>query len=211
MNYATPRLHLFEKLGVTEPGTSKVGKGAVIYLKTSPASFAHSAAGAKTVVDLAKSASELNKSKWHETSYLMLRRGPYIIAAGLDETEGLPTKSLTGSFVDIFSPKLDVLKNVNLEPGKRVFLKDLSKVDQKPSVLASASKILKMSVTDNGIKFHSEGPLNTTCATRVLLPSKPVKADVGGKPVECVWDAESKTALLVYPNTPDGQWVEISW
>lgn len=211
MAYSTPRLHLFEKLGVKEPGTHKIGKGAVIYVNTSPATFAHNAAGAKTVVDLAKSASELNGSKWHETSYLMLRRGPYIIAAGLDETEGLPVKSLKGTFIDIFSPTLDVLKSVNLEPGKRVLLKDLSKVEKKPSVLASASKVLEVTATGSSIKFHSEGPKDTTCATRVLLPSKPVKADVGGKPLECVWDAGSKTALLVYPNTPDGQWVEISW
>lgn len=211
MAYSTPRLHLFKELGVTKPGTHKVGAGYVIYVNTSPAAFAHNASGAKTVVGLAKKASELSGAKWRETSYLMLRRGPYVIAAGLDETENLPTKSLRGSFVDIFSPTLEVLKNVTLKPGLRVCLKDLSKVDDKPSVLASASKVLGVEVSAARIKFHSEGPQDTTCATRVRVPSKPKSVTIGQKAADCVWDEGSRTALLTYPNSPAGQWIEVGW
>ncbi|MHB0998869.1 MAG: hypothetical protein ACYC27_06450 [Armatimonadota bacterium] len=211
MAYSTPRLHLFEKLGITTPGTHKVGKGAVIYVRTSPATFAQNAAGAKTVVDLAKQAAELTDTKWKETSYLMLNRGPFVIAAGLDETEGLPSKTLKGSYVNVFSPTLEVMKTVEITPGSRFLLKDLKRMGKEPTVVASASKILGEEVGKNTIKFHSEGPSETTCATRVILPSAPKSAEVGGKSIEAKWDADSKTALLTYLNSPDGQWVEIEW
>ncbi len=211
MSYSTPRLHLFEKLGVSSTGTHQVGKGTVIYVNASPAAFARSEYGAKRVVDLAKQASEINGSDWRETSYLMLRRGPYVIAAGLDETEGLPTKTIRGKYVDMFSPTLDILKSVSLKPGSRVLLKDLSKVGNEPTVLASASKILELKVSDNKMRFHSEGPINTTCATRMLLPEAPKSAFVNGEKVDINWDSDSKTALIQYPNSPDGLWVDINW
>jgi hypothetical protein len=212
MAYSAPRLHLFEKLGITGVGTHKVGEGAVIYTHTSPASLAASAEGAKSVVDLAKEACSLADVKWRETSYLMLRRGPYIIGAGLDETEGLPTHSLKGSFVDIFSPTLNVLHEVTLSPNTRIFLLDLSKIkDRKPKVLCSASKVLGVEVADHKLRFHSAGPEKVTCATRVLLPSEPKHAQVDGVNISCNWDAVSHTALLTYPNATHGHWVEMEW
>lgn len=212
MNYAAPRLHLFDKLGIKAPGTHKAGKGAVIHSTHSPASLSQCPDGALKAVYLAKEACELAKLKWHETSHILLRRGPYVIAAGLDETENLPIHEIKGSFIDIFSPTLDVLTSVKLTPGSRVFLLDLAKADlAKPRVLASASKVLEVTTTSNSIKFHSEGPEATTCATRLALPSKPKSAKADGTDIACTWDPTSHTALVTYPNTPEGRRVEVIW
>lgn len=211
MSYATPRLHLFEKLGVTGVGAHKVGKGAVIYSSASPASFTRNVQGADAVLTLAKDACKLANVPWKETSYLMLRRGPYVIGAGLDETS-LPVRTLEGSYVDIFSPTLDVKTKVELAPNTRVMLLDLSKVKSGgPKVLASASKVLGVETDKRSMKFHSEGPERTTCATRILLPSEPRSAQVDGQPIEHTWDAQSHTALLTYPNSPQGHWVQVDW
>ncbi len=216
--YAAPRIHLFEQLGLdgdTVEGAYKVGKGALIYERTSPASLTVDARGSETTVSLAKQACTQANVPWSETNYLILRRGPYVIAAGLDETPKPVSKKLTGRFVNLFDAKLSVLREVALRPASRMLLVDMDKLDlSRPRVIASASQVLGLKRTANSIRFHSEGPSNVTAATRVALPSEPKSLKVGdyaNAEVVSTWDAESKTLLLEYPSSPDGVWVEITF
>jgi len=212
--YPTPRLHLFEKLGVSGTGTHRVGKGAVIYSAVSPASLSMSDAGARKTIALAEEACRLAHIEWRPASHLLLRRGPYIIAAGLDETPELPERRIEGAFLDLFSPALEIVRTVRLEPGSRRFLLDLGKLEQdRPSVLASASKILGVEVNERSMAFHSEGPAGTICATRLRLPSAPKSIAVDGSAdaAACEWDAASGTALLRYDNSAEGRWLEVNW
>lgn len=212
MNYAFPRLHLFEKLGAHDCGTYEIGNGKLIYSFASPASLSRAPDGAKTLLGLCREACSLALLEWRETSHLMLKRGPYVIAAGLDETDDLPVKTIEGSFVDLFSATLEVRSAVKLSPGTRALLLDLHKLDRShPLVLASASKVLGIEVKDGMLRFHSEGPEGTTCATRIALPSEAKSATADGKPVRMRWDAETRTVLLTYDNSPDGRWVEVTW
>lgn len=211
MDYAAPRLHLFEKLGVQGEGTHKVGKGAVIYASLSPGVLTERKVGAKRTVVLAREACGIAGVKWRETSHIVLRRGPYVIGAGLDETDA-PEHTLEGRFIDLFSPTLQIRTSVKLAPGARVFLLDLDKAAGKqPRVLASASKVLGAESGKGRLKFHSEGPQQTVCATRVFIPSEPKSVKVEGAEAECAWDPSTRTALLTYPNSPDGRWVEVRW
>jgi hypothetical protein len=212
MNYANPRQHLFEKLGVTSEGAHKVGKGCVIYTAISPASLTRDHAGAERAVALAKEACSFAGIEWRETGYLLLHRGPYVIGAGMDENEGIPVKKIEGEFVNLFSPQLDIVNSLMLEGSSRVFLLDLKKINRsKPQVLASASKVLESEVKGCKIRFHSEGPEGTVCATRLALPSKPTSATVDGVKTTFIWQDSSKTALVTYNNSPAGRWVEVSW
>jgi len=141
----------------------------------------------------------------------LLRRGPYIIAAGLDEAEDLPVRTIEGEFVDLFSPRLEIQRSVTLGPNVRVFLLDMAMVDRNlPMVLASASKVLEAQEPAWGLKFHSEGPEATTCATRLVLHGEPKSVKVNGAPISWEWDPDTHTALLTYPNSPDGVWVEVA-
>jgi len=54
---------------------------------------------------------------WRETNYLRLERGPYVIAAGLDESVGDAPKTLRGRFVNLFDPELNVRSEVVLAPA----------------------------------------------------------------------------------------------
>ncbi len=212
MSYKLPRLHLFEKVGAHDCGTHSCGKGKVIYSFASPAALTRSPEGASKVIGLAKEACGLAGLKWAETSYLLLRRGPYVIAAGLDEAEDLPVRTIEGRFIDLFSPTLEIKRSVTLAPGSRVLLMDLAKVGgSKPCVLASASKVLGVETGSGGMRFHSEGPEGVTCATRVALPSEPSSATADGRPATLQWDADTRTALLTYGNSPEGKWVEVTW
>lgn len=212
MSYTSPRLHLFEKLGIHDCGTHSVGRGRAIYSFASPADLTRKPAGADTIAGLAKEACELARLQWKETGYLLLHRGPYVIAAGLDETDGLPEKTIEGEFIDLFSPTLEVRRSVKLSPGSRVLLMDLAKIDRKqPRVLASASKVLAVEQSAGKLRFHSEGPEGVTCATRIALPSEPKSVTVDGQPAETNWDAGTRTVLLTYANSPQGRWVEVVW
>lgn len=217
-HYATPRVHLFEQLGLDGAAGESVhviGKGALIYKRVSPASLTKDAEGAETTVSLAKKACAQAKVTWSETNYLILRRGPYVIAAGLDETQKPISKKLTGRFVNLFDPKLEVVREIALQPASRMLLKDLDKLDlSKPCVIASASQVLKVEVTADSIRFHSEGPSNVTAATRIALPRPPRSVKVGEygeSEVSSAWDAGSKTVLLQYPSSPSGVWVKVAF
>jgi hypothetical protein len=216
-HYAAPRIHLFERLGLdagTGEGEHKVGQGALIYRRVSPAALAHQADGAAVPVELAKEACRAAGVKWSETGSLVLHRGPYVIAAGLDETDAPASKTLKGRFIDLFDPGLAVETEATVKPGDRVLLMDMDRLDLKhPRVLASASKITGETNEGGRLRFHSEGPLNTQAATRIALPHAPVSATAEGVPAGALkrtWDPDSKTLLLQYPNSPDGVWVEVN-
>jgi hypothetical protein len=214
--YATPRLHLLDRLGVKgESGLFACGRGTVILNHSSPAKLAREAQGADTVLNLAQQACTAAGVGWKKSSHLLLYRGPYVIAAGLDESDVESVKELTGKFVNLFDPKLAVASKVALAPGSRFLLLDLDKLDlSKPRLIASASKTLEFSANQTGLRFHSEGPDQTMAATRVSLAKTPTAVRVRGLAPDKIaqnWDAQSKTLLIEHPNSAQGQWVEIEF
>lgn len=216
-HYATPRQHLFERLGLANAteGLHKVGKGALLYRKWSPAGLTASIDGDANVREAAREACAAAGIPWRETPYLVLHRGPYIVAAGLDESPATGTKELQGQFVDLFSANLSVLTSVSIEPGTRRFLVDLAKVARsRPAVIASASRVLGEKVANGKLRFISTGPTDTICATRIALLSKPrsVLLDGAAAPkIAWAWDAGSRTLLLRHSNRPGGVSVEVGF
>ena len=119
-HFHTPREPLFAQLGFDPakagelPGTSagssrqtswEYGAGRVLWLRENPVQLAASAAGADQMVALAQQAVKFAKLQWRETSSLVLRRGPYVVAAGLDESIAGTPRTLQGHFVNLFSPR----------------------------------------------------------------------------------------------------------
>jgi len=73
----------------------------------------------------------------------MLPRGPYVIAADLDESVAGAPKELRGRFVNLFDPALRLRDAATLSPAARFFLLDLAAArGSDPRVLASACKAL---------------------------------------------------------------------
>ncbi len=145
-NDRIPRQHLFDTLGLEDDAFAgegatfvPVGKGGAVWLRENPVSLARSAEGdarlAGIVADLAARAG----LEWKQKNYLALRRGPYVVAAGLDESVPGDPKVLAGRFVDLFDPGLQVRRSVALTPGSRVLLLDLDAVKSaEPKVVASS-------------------------------------------------------------------------
>jgi len=190
LKYKTPREHLFEQLGLAKsPDATQsewaVGKGKVTWLREDPAKFANSASGDAKVASAVKQAATWAKLKWRETNYLLLERGPYVIAAGLDESISDEPKTLRGRFVNLFDPELRVLERVQIEPGKRYFLRDLNVTKAgEPRVLASACKALETGHEKKSLSLAVEGVARTSAVVLVQTKSKPATIVLDGKPVE---------------------------
>jgi hypothetical protein len=191
-HYATPREHLFELLGIADrkpesfAGDKPIGieKGGVIWLHENPAALAGDDGGDARVVAAVKRATEFAKLPWHETNYLALRRGPYLIAAGLDDPVSGEPKTLHGRWVNLFDPELLVRESVELIPGSRFFLRDLTASDSKqPQLLASACKALPHDPHSTSFRATVEGVADTPAVVLLHSPKPPRSVNLADAPL----------------------------
>jgi hypothetical protein len=199
MKFTTPREHLFQELGITSAAATSVtpvGKGSVVWLKQNPAALAANADGDRQVVETVAGAARRAGLKWRETNYLLLRRGPYIIASGLDESLEAPAKRLEGRFVNLFDPELLVRTSVELTPGSRAFLLDLHALKLKqPQILASACKALPSAARSKGLALTVEGVANTPAVVLAYVPRKPESVRLADMPLQG-WEYSEDGHLL---------------
>jgi hypothetical protein len=201
--FSTPREHLFAQLGFDQTNAEnsaetswQYGKGSVSWLRKNPAQLAGSAQGADQVVDIVQQAAKSAKLKWRETNSLLLRRGPYIIAAGLDESIAGEPKILRGRFVNLFDPDLQVLDSVRIGPGSRYFLRDLNSAHaRKPQLLASACKALPVKPQDKTLSYLVEGVAQTPAVMLFRVSDAPRSVTLDSQPVEH-FDFSKKGGLL---------------
>jgi hypothetical protein len=176
-----PRRHLFEQLGLSDaqfsthsPVLVNVGKGAVMWMRQSPVPLALSAEAEARLVSSIKQAARKAGLKWKETNYLALRRGPYVIGTGLDESVSAPPKALKGRFVNLFDSELAPQHNIVLEPGKRVFLLNLDAVQSsRPQLLASACKALLTKQDGTRMTWAVEGVGDTPAIVMISSTQPP--------------------------------------
>ncbi len=205
-HYATPREHLFEQLefkpSASNPSTPaewNYGRGKVIWSRQNPAQLAASLKGDEEVVELVKRAAKAAKLNWRETNYLLLRRGPYVIASGLDESIAGEPKVLSGKFVNLFDPELRTQTTIQLEPGKRFFLRDLNAAaNRKPQLLASAGRSLVTAQDDNTISLAVEGVANTPGIILMQSPRAPKAVTLDAQPIETFEYSSAEQLLRIH-------------
>ncbi len=210
LNYSTPREHLFEQLGLTgqkaeAAGTGAfvaIGEGGVVWSRVNPAQLAGAADGDSRLVETVKAAAARGKLDWRETNYLLLRRGPYVIAAGLDESIPGEPKELRGRFVNLFDPELRVRRAVTLAPAARLFLLDLQAAPlDKPRVLASACKALALKTGPRSITLAVEGVAGTPAIVLLCSPLAPRLVSLAGQPCDQYeYSATERLLWIRFPN-----------
>ena len=201
--YATPREHLFEQLGLKGPSseTNRVGKGVVIWIRENPAAIAASADNESGFANVVKQAAEDVRLKWRETNYLLLRRGPYVIAAGLDESPTSGAKELRGKFVNLFDPELRVQTEFTIRPGSRYLLLDLERTrGRKTSVLAAACKVVE--AQGNPLSYVVEGVGGTPAVVLLHVPAGAHPSfELAGEPITSLeYDASEHLAWVRITN-----------
>jgi len=204
-----PRQHLFETLGVKDSDFRRdpapmisVGRGAVIWVRQSPVPFALSAAADARLTGMIKKAAGRAGLAWKESNYLALRRDPYLIGAGLDESLDTRTNLLRGRFVNLFDPGLKVQRSVALNPGARVFLLDLDQVKSKsPRLLASACKALPLRREDGAAAWTVEGIGDTPAVILIASAKPPRSVQLEQQPLTShTYDAAEGLLYLRFPN-----------
>ena len=204
-----PRQHLFDKLGVKDeqfstnsPTMVNVGSGAVVWVRQSPVPFALSADADARFVSIVKQAALKASLVWKESNFLGLRRGPYVIGAGLDESVSAPAKLLRGRFVNLFDSELKVQRTVALDPNARVFLLDLEVLKSNgPRLLASACKALPEKSAGGTMAWTVEG-IGNTPAIMLFSTSKPPNAvTLDQEPLTSFnFDANERLLYVRFPN-----------
>ncbi|HEV2696153.1 MAG TPA: hypothetical protein VG347_24915 [Verrucomicrobiae bacterium] len=198
--YSTPRQHLFEKLGITDtiPADqfNHVGKGGVIWIRERPVRFSTSAADADRLVATAKLAAQSVGQEWREKNYLLLQRGPYVIASGMDESiDGAP-RELSGRYVNLFDATLAVQTNIVITPGSRQFCLDLNKAQTgKTHLLASACKAVTGENASSEIDFTVEGVAHTPAIMLVETAQAPQSIALDGSVIS-TYEYSAKEHLL---------------
>lgn len=180
--FATPREHLFEELKLNSAQTAALdrgervdlGRGGLLWLKESPARLAAAPDGDTRLCEAIRKAARSARLTWRETNYLLLQRGPYLIAAGLDESVPGPAKTLKGRYVNLFDPELRVQPTLTVTPGTRFFLLDLDHPRSRGvRVLASACKTLPVEVRRDRARFAVEGVAGTPAIVMLSVPRPP--------------------------------------
>ncbi|WP_146682271.1 hypothetical protein [Limihaloglobus sulfuriphilus] len=214
-SYKAPSQHLMQQLGLDKDaptGEYEYGKGTVFIERCHPAHFTHSAAAGEKYINIIKPACKAAGLEWHENNFIQLRRGPYIIAACLDESVSDKPLELEGLFVDIFHHELPVLERVKIKPGSHSWLFDINKIKKdKAEPIASAARFESWEQSGSNVIFKLSCPENAKIVTRIYLPAKPVKMSIDDMAFsDYKWDEKSSTLFFESPDKPR-QSIEINW
>jgi hypothetical protein len=210
MHWGTPREHLFQQLGVSaNPAeeVTQVGRGRLVFLKRSPTELSKSPDGADYLA--AKVRSDAPDLSWKESSAFLLRRGPYLIASGLDETV-LQPRTLKGHFVDLFDPDLKPLDQVVLGPSSRFLLVDLDRF--RHTVVASAGRVVQSRSDGTGWEGTIEGIADVPSVLLLRVPGSPKSASIDGASIaDQTYDSEHHLLRLRFPSKPTAQKIEVTF
>jgi hypothetical protein len=212
--YAAPQAHLTERLGLgrqPDAGRYPCGQGWAIVDPASPAGLAQDPDGADRVTAHVEAAVRAQNQPWSPGNVLALRRGPYLAAAGMDESPEDQALVLPGRYVNLLDARLPIHVDPAIDPGTRWLLYDLSRCADQPWVIAAAGRVRHESREAGSLSFTVEGMDGTTCAVRARIPAEPVQVTVDGERASHEWDAASRTVLIRFANQPGGRPVQVTW
>ncbi|WP_316795252.1 hypothetical protein [Pedobacter agri] len=221
--FKAPSEHLFGLLGVPSSqsgGIYDVGKGKVYLVRKDPKELIMKTNGDEDFMSTIRKAYE-NDAKAGNLIFknnFVLKRGPFLIAAVLDESQSKLPLKLEGTFIDLFNPSLPIVNTKTVQPNTQAYLFDVNKVENKskPQVLAAAARVTNEVSSKKSYQFIAKSPAKTNNMMRILLANKPqrITANSNGKEISLTkneWDENSKTLLLGFENFSEGVNVNISW
>ena len=222
-NYTAPSENLFEKMHINPLENKMIysfGKGIIFIQREDPKELVLTLGADLSFLKLIKKAyeKEARAGKLQTKNYFYLERGPYDIASVMNESVNEEPLHIKGPVIDMFDPRLPVLKEKIIEPGQQSLLYDLKRIQEKnkPQVLCAASRVYDEKRATHSYSFITKSPSNTHNVIRILLPSKPssvVVEDAKKNHLEHTieWDELSHTVLLQFSNSSGGRSVQIGW
>jgi hypothetical protein len=216
LSYASPQAHLTELAGIglaPADGLYACGKGWIRIDGRSPSALAHDAEGPNHLVAVLQQIQAKLGGSFTPSHVLALRRGPYVTAAGMDESLDAQPYTLTGRWVNLFDASLPIITDPQIAPDTRWLFYDLSRLPAHAWVIASAGKVENEVCTESTLSFTVSGMQATMCSVRASLPggNGPIQVDIDGLPAVFDWDPSSHTVLLRFPNAFGGVAVNLHW
>ena len=200
--YNNPAEHLFDALGINSEKEKEIftcGKGIAAVWNTDPCLFSFSKENADKFREFF---SEILKEKGEEIlykNYLTIDRDPYIIAAVMDESINDNPYEFSGSFVDMYSPKFDVITHKAVNAGESTMLLDLDKIKgEKLCVIGTSVRVDSLEENGGKIELDVQGADAFTAHIRLRVPREISKAFIDGEVCECTFDKASSTVLLTF-------------
>jgi hypothetical protein len=206
---------LFEQLGLAADAKfpAKVGNGCVLYDAVSPAWLTYQNNGGDRVTSLVHAAADVIGLKWTVSNALVLRRGPYVVAAGLDESiaDAQPC-TIHGRLVPLFDENLPVVSSYDIKEGARQLLLDLSILPKdRVGVVAAACRVRGETVDSKSIKFRADGLEGSRAVVRIAMPLPPKAVTIGGAALHPdAYDYAEGTLRMRFTNSAEGVAVEIT-
>ncbi len=219
-SFKNPAEHLFTCLGLDknpEAGLHRVEKGHLYYLPVHPSKLALYKQNADDYRRVVDEVLALNNIKWKKSASIVLRRGPYVVTAVMDESVTSKAQTLKGAYIDLYDHRLSVVKDPKLEIGSVGLYYDVNKIDtdSEADIIAAAGRVDSLYTSGEKSEFTVIGPEKIVCAVRIYLQRVPkaVKAFCGADEVKASFDYDktSKTALINFDNSPNGIKVEITY
>jgi hypothetical protein len=186
MRYRTPRRHLFDTLEIERDrqGLTRFGDGFVVYLSASPAALSKQASGADRVRETVREGMDAAGINWEQSTALVMRRGPYVIGAGLERASRRETPfELRGKYISLFDAQLPTVTNPTIGPGERAFYVDISRTRRPVGVIAAACRVLEESISPRQIVIVTDGIEATTGVLCVKLPKAPNAVEINDQPI----------------------------
>lgn len=204
---------LLDELGAatSQEGTWPVGSGWVVRNPISPTQFAQPNAAEKTYLPLIRQAlAHAGKKPLDDSGSFCMQRGLFVIAHA--ETKSL---HLTGRLVDVFDPNLGVIDSIQLPPGASGLYRDVASLVEanEPAMLHTTHRLISSERCDGVLRLTLRGPAGTPGVARVFVPKSAsphiTAANTRGDAVRVTCRTDEDTALLTFPNDPEGVTIEI--
>jgi hypothetical protein len=204
---------LLHRLGATPTNdVQKIGAGYFRHVASSPSTWTGESDGERHVRDAVNEIAAKIGMGLEYGNNIRVDRGPYVIAAVMNESVSEEPLLLKGTYIDLFDAELPVLQEKKVEPDQRAFLYNVEwawktapsgcKVLAAAARIRSESYVAKSSAGTARFTFLARGPLGTSARARVLLPAEPISVEctLPGGDVSRQWDGTSSTLLLSFPN-----------
>lgn len=205
--YQNPAQHLMELLGLghnPDEGVYKVGKGKVGVKRMSPARITLNADATFEWREWVRSAVAPD-AEWK--NHFVMKRGPYRIAAVMEESVSDDPLMLEGCFADLLTNDFALIRKKVIGPGENALLFDLQDVSDQPvRVIATTARLDALKETENGFSIICKAAADVRIRMRVKLPERVLSASAVDEAgvclaAECIWDEETATVLITLPST----------
>ena len=164
----------------------RIGKGAVAWLNASPSALSHEHGGAAHIQHMAQELAKTAGITWRTSPALVLRRGDFIVAAGLPAASDATPVAIHGRFIDLLNANLPVITDLRVGSDTVGLFRDISTVDATPKVVAASGKVSDWTMDARSIHFALSGIAGRPgddAPVVLMLPHAPAQITINGKAI----------------------------